>query len=49
MTTLSRKRIAAFALATGVIVAGAGTVGLALNRHPVAVQLADRRPLEIAG
>jgi len=47
MTTLSRKRIAAFALATGVVVAGAGTVGLALNRHPVAVQLASAGSLPV--
>jgi len=47
LTTLSRKRIAAFALATGVVVAGAGTVGLALNRHPVAVQLASAGSLPV--
>jgi sortase (surface protein transpeptidase) len=38
MTTLSRKRIAAFALAIGVIAAGGGAAGLALTRHPVAAQ-----------
>jgi hypothetical protein len=47
MTTLSRKHIAAFALATGVVVAGAGTVGLALNRHPVAAQLAGAGSLPV--
>jgi hypothetical protein len=47
MTTPSGKHIAAFVLATGVVVAGAGTVGLALNRHPVAAQLASAGSLPI--
>lgn len=41
MTTLSRKRIAAFALAIGVIAAAGGGAGLALTRHPVAAEWAS--------
>jgi Sortase domain len=38
MTTLSKKGIAAFALAIGGIAVSAGAAGLAINRHPVAAQ-----------
>jgi sortase (surface protein transpeptidase) len=40
MIGASTKQFAVFALAAGAIAAGAGALGLALNRHPVAVQWA---------
>ena len=47
MTALRKKHVAALALAIGVIAAGAGGAGFALNRHPVAVQLASAGKLPI--
>jgi LPXTG-site transpeptidase (sortase) family protein len=47
MIPLSRKHIAVFALAAGVIAAGAGAAGLALNQHPVASQWASAGTLPV--
>jgi sortase (surface protein transpeptidase) len=47
MITFSRKHVAVLALAVGVIAAGAGAAGLALNHHPVAAQWATAGTLPL--
>lgn len=47
MTRQPVRFLAAFALAAGVIAAGAGAAGLALNRHPVAVKWASAGTLPV--
>jgi hypothetical protein len=47
MTILRRRHLAAFALAAGLIAAGAGAAGLALDRHPVAVRRASALTLSV--